>query len=77
MYAVETTFDRDLYGKRNRYERFEDPDLAVQRFESEAGTPRRELDALLEELTKGEKLESFDDETGKRVIAFELVEAVV
>ena len=77
MYAVETTFDRDLYGKRSRCVRVEEPEQAAQLFESEAEPPKCELAELVEELATGQKLESFDDETGKRVVAHELVEAVV
>jgi hypothetical protein len=77
MFAVEVTFDRDLYGKRSRYETFEEPELAAQHFESEAEPPKSELAELVEQLACEGKLEFFDDETGKKVVAFELVEAVV
>lgn len=77
MYAVEVTFDRDPYGHRSEYRRFEEPEIAIQFFESEAGTPPCDRALLMEELWLGEKLEEHDEETGKRVVAFELVEAVV
>lgn len=77
MYAVEISFDRDLYGKRNRCERFEEPEQAAQFYESEAEPPKNELALLVELLACGEGLESFNDETGKLVVAYELEEAVV
>lgn len=77
MYAIEISFARDPYGDRSYVRREADPELAAQVYESEAGTPRSELCALIEELDEGKRLESVDDETGKTVAAFELVEAVV
>jgi hypothetical protein len=77
MYAVEVTFDRDPYGHRSIYKRFEEPEIAAQFFESEGEPPRCELALFVEELAAGEKLELFNEETGKRVVAFELVGAVV
>ena len=77
MFAVEVTFDRDPYGHRSEYDRFEEPEIAVQRFESEAGTPPCDRALLMEELVTEEKIEEHDQETGKRVVAFELVEAGV
>jgi hypothetical protein len=89
VFAVEVTFDRDPYGHRSEYRRFEEPEIAAQFFESEAepgslpkidpAEPARNsypLSQIVEDLTLGERLESFNDETGKRVVAFELVEAV-
>lgn len=77
MFAIETTFDRDLYGKRSRCVRVEEPEEAAQIFESEAEPPKCELAELVEQLGLGEKLESFDDVTGKSVVAYEVVQAVV
>ncbi len=76
-YAVEVTYDRDLYGAYSRHETREEPEVAAQLFESEANTPRAELPDLIEALADGQRLERFDEETGKRVVAHELVEAVV
>jgi hypothetical protein len=75
--AVEVTYDRDPAGHRSVYERFEEPEIAAQFFESEAGTPPSDRALLVEELSLGKKLEEYDEETGKRVVAYELVGAVV
>lgn len=77
MYAVEVTYEHDRYGHRSEYKRFEEPEIAAQYFESEAEPSKPELALLVEELAVDGKLESFNEETGKRVVAFELVEAVV
>jgi hypothetical protein len=77
VFAVEVTFEFDQNGVRSRYERKETPEEAAQCFESEAGTPPCDLSLLVEELALGKKLEEFDEETGKLVVAFELVGAVV
>ena len=75
MYAVETTFDRDLYGHRSECKHFEEPEIAAQYFESEVEPPKPELAELIERLALDGKLEDFNDETGKRVVAYGLVEA--
>jgi hypothetical protein len=77
MIAVEVTYDRDPAGHRSVYRRFEEPEIAAQYFESEAEPPRCELALLVEVLSLGRKLEEFNEETGKRVVAYELVGAVV
>ena len=69
MFAVEVTYDRDLYGHRSILREFEEPEIAAQFFESEAEPPRKELALLIEELVTEGKIEDFNDETGKRVIA--------
>ncbi|HEY6731927.1 MAG TPA: hypothetical protein VI039_13005 [Solirubrobacterales bacterium] len=78
MYAVEITYDRDRYGHRSRcFRDIQEPEQAAQIFESEAEPPKPELGELVERLALGEKLEDFNDETGKTVVAYELVGAVV
>jgi len=89
VFAVEITFARDPYGHLSRCEHFEEPEMAAQLFESEAEPgllPKRDpsepartsypLSEIVEDLALGERVESFKEETGKRVRAFELVEAV-
>lgn len=77
MFAIEVTFDRNPSGDRNFCRHEAEPEIAAQVFESEAEPRKCELAALVEALASGERLESFNEETAKRVVAFELVEAVV
>jgi len=77
MYAVEVSYERDLYGKRSRYKHFEEPEDAAQYYESEAEPPKNELALLIELLATGQGIEHLNEETGKKVVAYELEEAVV
>jgi hypothetical protein len=77
MFAVEVTYDRDLYGNRSILKEFEEPEIAAQFFESETEPPRQELALLIEELVTEGKIEDFNDETGKRVVAREIAPAGV
>jgi hypothetical protein len=78
MYAIEVTHEWRPYDDLDETFRVETPEEAAQIFESEAATETEPLGQLVEELGwEGLRLESLCTETGKKVVAYELVEAVV
>jgi hypothetical protein len=78
MYAVEITYEWRPYDDKDETFHVETPEEAGQIYESEAATETEPLAQLVEELGWEKlRLESLCTETGKKVVAYELVEAVV
>lgn len=76
-WVVDVTYDWDHYGSQDETYYCETVEEAAQRYENEALVGNQPLSEIVEELGwEGLRLESFDPETRKRVVASELVEAV-
>lgn len=77
-FIVTITHEWDPYDGRTEEFRFEEVEQAAQKYESEAITENQPLAQIVEELAwEGLRLDSFDPETGKRVVAYELKPAGV
>ncbi len=78
MYRVEITYEWHPTDALDETFTCETVEEAAQLYESEAITVNQPLADIVEELGFHKlRLESLDPETGKKVVAYELVEAVV